>query len=258
VLIILPPSESKRPPPDSGPPVALEALSFPTLAGTRTRVLEALITTSAGADAFSRLHVRPSMAAEVARNTRVHELPTRHVLATYSGPLHLGLDAATLSPRATARAASVLVVTSALWGVLRPADRIPPYRLHLGSRLVGMDRLDDVWRAVVPDVLAAAVDADGVVVDLRSPQYRAIGMPAGLGERTVALRVPQSGFGGARIGDVIAKRVRGQVARHLLESDQVPESPGSLADRLGERWPVELVPPERPGRSWSLSVFVTD
>ena len=97
-------------------------------------------------------------------------------------------------------------------------------------------------------MLAEAAGARGVVLDLRSPGYQAIGMPEGIGERTVTLRVPQSSFGGARMGDVIAKRVRGQAARHLLESGERVDDPQALADVLGERWPVELMPPSRRGR----------
>jgi cytoplasmic iron level regulating protein YaaA (DUF328/UPF0246 family) len=255
VLIVLPPSEAKRPPPDAGPPVVLDQLSFPTLAATRVRILDALVVTSAGHDAFRRLHVRPTMAGEVARNTHILELPTRPVLETYTGPLHLGLDAATLSPRARERARDELIVTSALWGALRPDDRIPAYRLHLASRLVGVDRLEDAWRTILPDALAAAAGPDDVVLDLRSPWYRGIGRPTGAADRTVALRVRRQAFA-APIGDVVAKRVRGQAARHLLETDVVAEDPGALATVLGERWPADLDPPARAGEPWMLTLVV--
>jgi uncharacterized protein len=256
VLLVLPPSETKRRPPAAGQPVDIDALSFPELTPTRVRIADSLIATSAGSDAFRRLMVRPTLAADVARNTRLLELPTLPALEVYTGPLHEGLAAATLSPGGRDRARAELVVASSLWGLLRPSDRIPPYRLHVCSHLVGMDRLEPVWREVVPAVLADAAGDSGLVVDLRSPGYQAIGMPAGLGMRTVSLRVSQAGAGGRRIGDVVAKRVRGEAARHLLETGADPADPGELASALGERWPVDIEP-GRHGRPSAVTLFVT-
>ena len=257
MLLIVPPSETKRPVPPGGEPLALDRLSFPALTPTRAAVLEALIATSARADAFSRLQVRPTLADEVARNTVLLELPARAASEVYAGPLHEGLDLESLDGAAAARAEHSVVITSALWGALRPSDRIPAYRLHICSRLVGMDRLEPTWRAVLPDVLASAADDAGVVVDLRSPSYQAAGRPTGLDDRTVALRVRQQTMGG-RVGDVIAKRLRGQAARRLLELDVEPGDPGEVATILGEAWPAELEPPRGSGLPWTVTLRAVD
>jgi cytoplasmic iron level regulating protein YaaA (DUF328/UPF0246 family) len=221
----------------------------------RARILAALIETSRRADASTRLLSGPSLADEVERNIRILELPVRPVLDVYTGVVHEGLDVATLSPAAAARAAAgEVVIASALWGLLRPADEIPPYRLNICSRLVGMDRLEPAWRTVLPEVLAAAAGLRGVVFDTRAASYQALGLPAGLGDRTVILRVNQAAADGRRIGTVFAKRLRGQAARHLLESGADPGDPLGLGEVLAERWPMQLDPPARPGRPWTVTL----
>jgi uncharacterized protein len=202
------------------------------------------------------------MAGDVERNTRLLELPTLPASDLYTGPLHAGLSLGTLSPAGADRAARAVVITSALWGAIRPFDLIPPYRLYICAHLIGFDRIDATWRAVLPDVLAHAATegvsaSDGLVLDLRSPLYQAAGRPRDLADRTIALRIEQGAHGG-RVGDVVAKRIRGEAARYVLESGADPSEPDELVGLLGERWPIELEPPRGRNKPWVMTLIPAD
>ncbi len=255
MLIILPPSETKRPPPDAGTRLDLDELSFPSLTPMRQRVMDALMVTSRADDALRRLQVAPSLANEVRRNEQMRELPTRRAVDTYAGPLYEGLDPASWSSEAEKRAPRQLVIVSALWGALRAADRIPPYRLHVCARLVGMDRLEPAWRTALPPVLTDAAGQHGPVLDLRSPVIRAVGRPTGLDDQTVTLRIRPTPGGPVHLGDVIAKRLRGEAASHLLASDGDPEDALDVADLLATRWRLEVDPPAGRNRTWTVTLL---
>jgi cytoplasmic iron level regulating protein YaaA (DUF328/UPF0246 family) len=257
VLVLLPPSESKAAPPRRGRPVDVESLSFPELTAQRLRVLAALAAVSAAPDAAARLGAGASLAADVARNTRLRQVPAIPVSRLYTGVLYDALDWASLDDAARRRAARRVLVVSALWGALRPADRVPPYRLSMGTDLPGLGPLAAAWRPVLGQTLTAAAGSRGVVVDCRSSVYAAAWTPAGaLAGRTAAVRVLRDGPGGRTVVSHLAKHTRGEVARHLLTTGADPRDITALAGCLAARWVVEVVSPPRPGRPWILDVIV--
>jgi cytoplasmic iron level regulating protein YaaA (DUF328/UPF0246 family) len=263
VLVLLPPSERKAFP--AAPraarrrPVDLDRLSWPQLRDPRSRVLDALAAVSARPDALAVLGAGPSLADEVASNTRLREAPARPVRELYTGVLYDALDLQSLPPAARRSAARSVVVVSALWGALRPGDAVPAYRLSMGTELPGIGPLAAFWRGHLDDPLTAAAGT-GVVVDCRSSTYQAAWTPAPhVAARTVAVRVLREHQGRRTVVSHAAKWHRGLVTRHLLARDgSTPRSPRSVAAAVAEAFRCELRPPDRPGRSWTLDVLVAD
>ena len=253
MLIILPPSETKLPPPEGGSPLDLDRLSFPSLTAMRERVMDALVATSQRPDALRRLFVRPSLAGEVARNEHLRDLPTRSAVETYAGPLYEGLDAGTWSSIAEKRAHSN---SSSCRRCGAPcAPRTASRRTVSTSARAGRHRpLEPAWRGLLPPILTDAAARRGPVLDLRSRVYQAVGRPTDLDDQTVALRIRPSPGGSAHIGDVIAKRVRGEAASHLLSSVADPEHPLDIADLLATRWSLEVDPPAERNRTWTITL----
>lgn len=247
MLILLPPSESKAAVGRRRRPVDLGALSHPELTEARRTVLDALVEVSARPDALALLGVGASLGAEVAGNRRLLTAPATDLAKVYSGVLYAALDLPGLGPAARRRACSSVVVVSALWGAVSPGDRIPAYRLAMGTDLPGVGSLAAHWRAHLGPVLDA--EADTVVVDCRSAAYVAAWRPTGdAAARTVAVRV----LSGDAVVSHDAKHTRGLLTRHLLErGDRPPRTPRRLAQAAGERFDVDLV---RHGAGWRLDV----
>ncbi|GLY32769.1 peroxide stress protein YaaA [Kineosporia sp. NBRC 101731] len=262
MLVLLPPSESKAVPPKRGTAVAVDQLSFPELTDLRKQVLEALTEVSARPDALERLGVGASLTDEVARNLTLHTAPARPAHQVYTGVLYDALDWATLSPEARRRGNRRVLVISALWGVLRPGDKVPSYRLSMDGELPTLGPLARHWRGELPGVLAAAAGKRGVIVDCRSGPYVAAApvssFPADVAARTVAVRVLRETAGKRSVVSHLAKHTRGEVTRFLLEQDADPRSVPELLPVIAGRWPSELTEPARPGAPWTLDVILRD
>ncbi|MEU4514829.1 peroxide stress protein YaaA [Nonomuraea wenchangensis] len=244
MLTLLPPSEGKAPE-GSGPPVG--ELSFPALDRARRRVLNALVRASKRRDALDVLGLTPGLAGELDKNAALKTAPTLPAAELYTGVLYDNLGLATLEGEARQRAEESVLIFSGLWGVVRITDRIPPYRLSMGVSLPPLGGLSAFWRPL----LAKALDpVPGLVVDMRSATYAGAWQP---GERSVTVRVFRDG----KVVSHMAKATRGEIARDLLRHDTVPSSPEELAKILTDLGrAVELTPPPRPTRPWTLDVHL--
>jgi cytoplasmic iron level regulating protein YaaA (DUF328/UPF0246 family) len=249
VLILLPPSEGKA---ERGTS-RVRRLSFPELDSPREKVLDALVALCHTPGARSVLGLTEGQAGEIERNRGLLTARTLPAAELYTGVLYDNLGLATLTPEARRRADRRLVIFSGLWGLLRPADRVPPYRLSMGVRLPPMGGLAAFWR---PSIGAALDGTRGLVVDLRSATYAAAWQP---GERAVSVRVLREAGGTRTVVSHMAKATRGAVARSLVETSDRPRTAGDMADLLtglGHR--VELAAPTGRGRPRILDVIVDE
>ncbi len=143
-------------------------------------------------------------------------------LLTFAGDVYVGLDAASLSAESLAWAQERVVVLSGLYGVLRPLDRMQPYRLEMGTKLATPrgKNLYAFWRECIAPQLAeqlAAVGGDPVIVNVASKEYfKAIDVEA-VGARVVTPVFQDVRDGKARTLFLFAKRARGAMARWIID-----------------------------------------
>ena len=130
--------------------------------------------------------------------------------------------------------------------LVRPADRIPPYRLGGGVNLPGLGVVSAHWRAVLDPVVREAA-GNGLIVDLRSTTYAAFWRPDhDLASRVATVRVLQQSGSQRTVVSHFNKATKGNLVRALLERGISPSTPALLADEISALgWTVEL---HRPGR----------
>lgn len=238
MLILLPPSEGKTPA-VRGSAVDWPSLSFPGLNTSRARVLEALGTVSAHEDALALLGVGASLHDDVARNTRLHTEPAAPAHQIYSGVLYDALSYKTLTPAQRRKADASVLVISALWGAISFADRVPAYRLSMGTALPDVGRLASFWKPQLSESLAELVSGH-LLVDCRSSTYTAAWAPPTA--QTVAVNVFTEVNGIRKVVSHFAKHTRGELARHLLaRRGNAPHTPVQLLKATREKWDAELV-----------------
>ena len=260
MLILLPPSEGKSAS-VRGKPLDLASLSFATLHAARTEVLEALVSlcaTAAPEDAAKTLGLGPTQAAEVTRNALLATAPATRADRVYTGVLYEALGLSSLDTAAKRRATSRLAITSGLFGLVRPNDHIPAYRLAGQVSLPGTGIVARHWsQHLAPAVEEAA--GGGLVVDLRSTSYAAFWRPdPGQAERTVTVRVLHEVDGRRQVVSHFNKATKGRLVRDLLVDGATPQRPGGLADLLADLgWKVESADPAR-GKPARLDVVVAD
>ena len=208
VLVLLPPSEGKATGSD-GPALDLSALSFSALTRTRTKVVKALVRAAKkDRPALQKaLQLSDKQVAELDKDAQLLTAPTLPASELYTGIVYDNLSYATLPAAARRRADESLAVASALFGLLRPTDRVPSYRLSGQTVLPGLGGLAAVWRPPLEKELRA----HAFVVDLRSGAYAKLARVPG----AVEVRVLRDADGTRTVVSHDNKWTKGQLAREL-------------------------------------------
>jgi hypothetical protein len=199
MLVLLPPSEGKTAP-EAGEAVDLRSLAFAEeLGGKREEVLKAL-------------------------DPELRKAPTAPAAEVYTGVLFKRLEL----PKLPAKARRQVLIASALWGVVRPDDRIPYYKLPPKEKLDGIGPLAKFW---CPALAEALPDKEG-----RADRRHALGRL--LDDVEAEARDPAGGAGlhrgGGRAQGGLAHG-KGGAGRRGTSASTGEESPRRSQGRGGSR-----------------------
>lgn len=241
---------------DSPLPPDLPAATAPLFEGARGPAAEliGLLREQSPQQVASLMHLSDKLASlNVARyaawQSKGNARNARPAALAFDGDVYGGLDARSLTPAQLDWAQAHLVILSGLYGVLRPLDRLQPYRLEMGTPLANRHGKDlyAFWGRRIAEHLneRAAADATPVVVNLASQEYfRAVDRQA-LKARVVECVFEEWKNGQYKIISFYAKRARGLMARWAVQQRAATPRRLEAFDSEGYAFAAEASSPDR-------------
>ncbi|MDA8519677.1 peroxide stress protein YaaA [Acidovorax sp. NCPPB 4044] len=145
----------------------------------------------------------------------------RQALFAFNGDVYEGLQARGLGTEDLQWAQDHVAILSGLYGVLRPLDRMQPYRLEMGTRLAteAGGNLYRFWGPRIAEHLnrRLAADATPVVVNLASQEYFKSVDTGVLKARVIECVFEDWKGDRYKIISFHAKRARGLMARYAIQ-----------------------------------------
>lgn len=186
------------------------------------------------------MNVSENLAAEVHQyladwKAKYDTAGAKQALLAFRGDAYLGMDAESFSARDFDFAQEHLRILSGLYGVLRPADLIQPYRLEMGTQLPGKHGKDlyDFWGDRITNSInkALADQGDDVLVNLASNEYFKAAHPKRLDCRVITpVFQDRNPAGVYKVMSFFAKKARGMMASYLIR-EQIRDAGGILKFR---------------------------
>ncbi len=147
---------------------------------------------------------------------------SKQALLAFDGDVYQGMEASQFSESDFEFAQSHLRILSGLYGILRPMDRIQPYRLEMGTRLK-VGRPNDLyafWGKQITSQLNVAIAASGsgVLLNLASQEYfGAVHVPSLQAELITPVFLDRKGDD-YKIVSFWAKKARGKMGAWIINN----------------------------------------
>ncbi len=227
-ILLLPPSESKAIPPKNG--MSYESArkkksfnAFPELDEHREGLIRTLEMILGRGSGFEELFEAQGEALEeaVRLNRACRKAPTLPARELYNGVLFEALALSTLPKKHQAIFDRNTLIVSGLFGLVRPTDRIPPYKLKISANLGGrIGRVANFWRRPVSEIIRQEI-RNKVVWDFLPEQHRRVwdGTGEARARHTVKFvkRVVYRGVAEWKTISHHSKSLKGALVRHLLK-----------------------------------------
>jgi uncharacterized protein len=173
------------------------------------------------------MHLSDKLAAlNVARfgdwSPRFTEKNSRAAILAFMGDVYEGMEARTFTADDHDYAQQHLRILSGLYGLLRPLDRLQPYRLEMGTALSNPAgrNLYAFWGDTLAHALnkAMAEQGDELLVNLASDEYNKAALTKALKARIITPQFREEKDGQFKMVSFYAKRARGLMASYIVKN----------------------------------------
>ena len=168
---------------------------------------------------------------------------TSPAIEIYDGVLFQGLNWKTLTAAEQKRANTKVLIISALFGLVRPLDKIFSYKEKIDNKL---------WREAIAQV--SAKFSNELVIDCRSSTYKGVWNINP--QNTVDVRVFKVNGEERNVITHMSKKYRGELTGHLLKQATDPTSPAEVQRIAAQLFECELHAPT-DGQPWALDLLIS-
>lgn len=162
---------------------------------------------------------------------------SRQAVYAFNGEAYRGLDAYSLKENDLDYAQNSLRILSGLYGILKPMDRIMPYRLEMGTKIkVGVKKnLYEFWKPQLTKAFKEELLQGEIVVNVASNEYsKAIDLKS-LDNPVITCHFKELRGSEYKVIMTFAKYARGLMARYLIDAhaESVEDIKGFNLDGYG-------------------------
>jgi len=154
-------------------------------------------------------------------STKKNNDNVRPAIYSFNGDVYSGLDAFSIPEKKIKDMQSKLRILSGLYGILKPLDKIHPYRLEMGTSIeVGKYKnLYSFWKTKVTDQLISELDKNELMVNLASKEYFGVIDSNLIDTPLISPIFMDFKDGKFKIISFFAKKARGLMARYLIDEN---------------------------------------
>ena len=137
MYILIPPSEGKNPSSDKEY-FSLDSLSYDFLNKKRSQIIDYLCNNNLSKEKYVKILGISSQNFEKINmiNSKIKTSQVLSSISRYTGVLYDYLDYSSLDETTKSLFNDSIIIFSGLFGLLRPLDKIPDYKLKMGAKLI--------------------------------------------------------------------------------------------------------------------------